>query len=108
VTSCAGANGFANMMLLGTPLDAQSPASLPLMKVRVDFSGVSGDIPAVDLVAPEIDIGDQRTIFPLGCIEQLHGIFAGRSYHDLKSPLGEGLFDYALNKMIVLNDKDYQ
>jgi hypothetical protein len=31
VTSCAGANGFANMMLFGTPFDAQSPASLPLM-----------------------------------------------------------------------------
>src|SRR6202051_3345183 len=31
VTSCAGANGFANMMLFGTPLDAQSSASLPLM-----------------------------------------------------------------------------
>jgi hypothetical protein len=31
VTSCAGANGFGNMMLFGTPLDAQSSASLPLM-----------------------------------------------------------------------------
>jgi hypothetical protein len=31
VMSCAGANGFANMMLFGTPLEAQSSASLPLM-----------------------------------------------------------------------------
>ena len=31
VTSCAGANGFANMMLLGTPLEGQSAALAPLM-----------------------------------------------------------------------------
>jgi hypothetical protein len=31
VTSCAGANGFANIMLFGTPLDAQSATSLPVI-----------------------------------------------------------------------------
>jgi hypothetical protein len=31
VTSWAGANGFARLMLFGTPFDAQSSASLPLM-----------------------------------------------------------------------------
>jgi hypothetical protein len=31
VISCAGANGFANMMLFGTPCDAQSSASFPLI-----------------------------------------------------------------------------
>ena len=31
VTSCAGANGFASMMLLGTPFDAHSSACAPLM-----------------------------------------------------------------------------
>ena len=31
VTSCAGANGLANVMLLGTPLEAQSSALSPLI-----------------------------------------------------------------------------
>jgi hypothetical protein len=31
VTSRAGANGLASMMVLGTPLEAQSSALLPLM-----------------------------------------------------------------------------
>ena len=34
VTSCAGANGLANMMLLGTPLDAHSSASFRSCKQR--------------------------------------------------------------------------
>jgi hypothetical protein len=31
VTSCAGANGFSSMMLLGTPLEVQSAALAPLI-----------------------------------------------------------------------------
>jgi hypothetical protein len=31
VTSCAGANGLANMMLFGTPLEVQSAAAAPLI-----------------------------------------------------------------------------
>lgn len=109
MTSCAGANGFANMMLFGTPFDAQSSASLPHVndgKVGVDFSGVSGDIPAVDPVSPQIDVGNKGSIFAFGCVKQLNGIFAGGSYFDLEAAIRKGLFHDALNKLVVLNDQD--
>jgi hypothetical protein len=110
VTSCAGANGFANMMLfrdpLRRPIASISAAHVNDGKGRVDFSGMSGDVPAVDLVAPKIDVGDKRSIFSFGCVEQLQSIFAGRSYYHLKSTVGKAFFDDALNKLVVLNDQD--
>jgi hypothetical protein len=36
---------------------------------------VSGDVPAVDLAQPEIDVGDQRSIFTLGHVKQFDCIF---------------------------------
>src|SRR5258708_14048406 len=41
VTSWAGAKGFANMILLGTPFDAQSSACAPLMYMTGNCGPVS-------------------------------------------------------------------
>jgi hypothetical protein len=45
-------------------------------KIGVDFSGVPGNVPAVELAWRKIDISDQRSIFPFGSVKQLHGMFA--------------------------------
>ena len=58
-------------------------------KIRVDFSGVSGDIPAVDPASPKINIGHEHPIFSIGRVKQFHCVFA-------------------LNKMVVLDDQDNQ
>ena len=75
-------------------------------KVRVDFSGVSGDIPAVYIALPKIDVADKRSIFSFGPVKQLHCVFAGRSEYYPEPPVSEALFDDALNKRVVLNDQD--
>jgi hypothetical protein len=77
-------------------------------KVRVDFSGVSCDVPPVELSRAQIDVSDECSIFAVGLVKQLDGILAGRSYDNLKSTLAQGFFDDALNKLIVFNDKDKQ
>ena len=92
----------------GRPIVSVLAAHVDDGKVRVDFSGVSGDIPAVDVALPKIDVGDKRSIFSLGCVKQLHGVFAGRSYCYLESPLCKTLFYDALNKMVVLNNQNNQ
>src|SRR6266404_8772567 len=51
VTSCAGANGFANMMLLGTPfrgpIIGARPAHVDDRKSSVDFPDPARDFPTV-------------------------------------------------------------
>jgi len=91
---------------LRRPIASISAAHVNDGKGRVYFSGMSGDVPAVDLVAPKIDVGDKRSIFSFGCVEQLQSIFAGRSYYYLKSTVGKACFDDALNRLVVLNDQD--
>ena len=44
------------------------------------------------------------SVFAVGGIKQLDGIFAGRSYYGLKSAVAEAFLDEALNKLIVFND----
>src|ERR1700726_1700346 len=89
---------------LRRPITSISAAHVNDGKGRVYFYGMSGDVPAVDLVAPKIDVGDKRSIFSFGCVEQ--SIFAGRNYYYLKSTVGKACFDDALNKLVVLNDQD--
>ena len=93
---------------LGCPIVSVLAAHVNDGKVRIDFSGASGDIPAIDLVWPEIDVGDQRSIFSFGLVEQFQGIFARRSDYYLESSVSKAFFDDALNKMVVLNDQDNQ
>src|ERR1700722_1119401 len=91
---------------LRRPITSISAAHVNDRKGRVYFSGMSGDVPAVDLDSPKIDVGHKRSIFSFGCVEQLQSIFAGRSYYYLKSAVGKAFFDDALNKLIVLNDQN--
>src|ERR1700729_2157104 len=91
---------------LRRPIASVSAAHVNDGKGRVYFSGMSGDVPAVDLVAPKIDVGDKRSIFSFGCVEQLQSIFAGRSCDYLKSAVSWAFFDDAPNKMVVLSDQD--
>jgi hypothetical protein len=46
------------------------------------------------------------SVFAVGGIKQLDGIFAGRSYYGLKSAVAEAFLDEALNKLIVFNDQN--
>jgi len=46
-------------------------------KVRVDFSGVSCDVPPVELSRAQIDVSDECSIFAVGLVKQLDGILAG-------------------------------
>ena len=89
---------------LGRPIISVFPAHVNDGKVGIDFSGVSGNIPAVDLARTEINVRDERPVFPLGSIKQLDGIFAGRSYDCLEPAVSKALFDDALKKLIVFND----
>jgi hypothetical protein len=85
------------MMRFGTPLDAPIISVLTAYinegKVEVDFSCVSSDVPAVDLAQPEIDVGDQRSIFTLGHVKQLDCIFARRSCCCLESAISKVFLD---------------
>src|SRR3984885_2423366 len=49
---------------LRRPITSISAAHVNDGKGRVYFSGMSGDVPAVDLDSPKIDVGDKRSIFP--------------------------------------------
>ena len=60
---------------------------------------MSGNVQAVDPVAPQIDVGDQRSIISFGCIKQLDRVFARRRYYYVKSAVGKAFFDHALNKL---------
>jgi hypothetical protein len=91
---------------LGRPIVSVFAAHVNDGKVKVDFPGVSRHVPAVEPVLPEIDVGDEGSKFSFGGVKQLYGIFAGRSYDDLESPIGQALLDHALNEMVVLNDQD--
>jgi hypothetical protein len=46
---------------LGRPIVSVFAAHVNDGEVSVDFSGVSGDIPAVHLASPKIDVGDERS-----------------------------------------------
>jgi hypothetical protein len=46
------------------------------------------------------------SVFAVGGIKQLDGIFAGRSYYGLKSAVAKALLDEVLNKLIVFNDQN--
>ena len=67
---------------------------------------MSGDVPAVQLVRPQIDVRDKCSEFPFGSIKQRDGIFAGRSYYGLKSAVAQAVLDKALNKPIIFNDQN--
>ena len=63
MTSCAGAESFASMMLLGMRFDAQSSTCAPLMynwECGIDLSGAP--LPSPSKSAKSIDIGHQRTL----------------------------------------------
>ena len=60
---------------LGCPIVGVFAAHVDDGEIGVDLSGVSGDIPAVDPASPEINIGHQRSIFSIGRVKQLNGIF---------------------------------
>jgi hypothetical protein len=92
----------------GRPIFSVFAAHIDDRKFGVDFSRVSGDIPAVDLVWSEINVCDQCSIFPLGSVKQLNGIFTGRSCRYLESPIRKVFFDDAPDKMVVLDDQDNQ
>jgi len=83
-----------------------SPAHVNNRKVWIDFSGVSGDIPAVKLAGTEIDVRDKRPVFAFGSIKQSDGIFAGRSYYRFESAISQADLDNALNELIVFDDQD--
>jgi hypothetical protein len=77
-------------------------------KVWIDFSGMSSDSPAVNLISSKVDVGNKGSVFPLGRVKQFHRVVAGRSYDGLESPISKALFDDALDKMVVLDDQDHQ
>lgn len=89
---------------LGCPIVGFVSAHVDNGKVRVDFSSMLCDIPPVEFSRTEIDVRDKRPVFAFGLIKQFDGIFADRSYDGLKSTLVQGVFDNALNKLIVFND----
>ena len=90
----------------GCPIVGVFSAHVNNGKVRIDFSGVSGDIPAVDLSRTQIDVRDKRSVSAFSVIKQLDGGFAGRSYYRLEPTLTQGLFDNALNIRVVFDDQD--
>src|ERR1700722_15440652 len=61
---------------LGCPIVRIFAAHINNGKTRVDLSGGSGNIPAVDPASPKINIGHQRPIFSIGRVKQLHRVFA--------------------------------
>src|ERR1700722_11196950 len=109
-TCSAGALPGPDFCFIFAPHGYDEPEILHSWRTTIRLLGAdgeqSGDVPAVDLDSPKIDVGDKRSIFSFGCVEQLQSIFAGRSYYYLKSAVGKAFFDDALNKLIVLNDQN--
>lgn len=91
---------------LGRPIFGFVSAHINDGKVGVDFSSVSCDLPPVELSRLQIDVGDKRSVFAVGSIKQLDGIFARRSYCSLEPTLAQALFDKVLHELIVFNDQD--
>jgi len=65
-------------------------------KVRINLSGVSRNIPAVQF-ATQIDVGDERAVlFPI-FIEESGGFFARSRNCHCKAALSQGVFNKALD-----------
>jgi hypothetical protein len=92
----------------GCPIVSVFSAHVNDRKVRVDFSGMLGDIPPVEFSPTEIDVRDERPVFAFGGVKQLDGIFAGRRDDGLESALAQAVFDDVLNKPVVFHDQDKQ
>jgi hypothetical protein len=75
-------------------------------KVRINFSGMFGDLPAVSLARPQIDVCNECPVFSCGSIKQCDGILTGRGYDGLKSTVGKALLDQALNKLVIFDDQN--
>jgi hypothetical protein len=110
VTICAGANGLRQHDAVGDALGRRPIVSVFAThvddgKARVDLSSVFGNIPTVDSAAPKIDIRDQPSVFPVGCIKQLNGILARSSYSCLEPAINKAFFDDARNKMVSSTTK---
>ena len=61
---------------LGGPVLGAVAAHIDHWKSRIDFSGVAGNVPTVQLVAAKIDIGYERTVFPICAVKQCDSLLA--------------------------------
>ena len=107
MTSCAGAKGFANMMLLGTPLDAQSSACAPLMYTM----GNAGSISLACWATSQPSIWPRR---PMSVTSARYLIKPGYRFltrsgdSRFKAALGKGLVNDCLNRLVVFNNENYK
>ena len=93
---------------MGCPIVGILSAHVNDGKVRVDLSGVSCDVPPIEISRREIDVRDKRSVFAFGGIKPLDGILAGRSDDSREPAFPQAVFDHVLNKLVVFHDQDKQ
>jgi len=105
-----GAKGFANMMLLGTPLDAQSSACAPLMLYDGKTLGrslwLAGRLPQPS-IWPETDVGYEHAVFDQTTFKQGYRFLPEAAIAGQKPPSVRPVND-CLNRLVVFNNENYR